>query len=191
MSTRYATPATLTGGLVVGLLIGLRVKAGAADDIVWGSVGEWVGGAGTALAVWVAVAELVGSRRAEERAREDLQRSNAMAVTLTGLKVNDAASRSVALAVIENGGSLPIFDAQVDLGLSLRGAVKANQRLGTIGTGGAREVAVSLARKARIDDLEWDLRFRDSYGTLWRSRNGVLELFTPGDGEMDGAERTN
>lgn len=184
MRTDYSSLATLVVGVAMGVLIGLRIGVGVAGDIVWGSLGEWVGGLGTALAVWVAAAALIGSRRAEARAQESLQRSNAMAVTVSDLTMGTIGARPAVLAIVENGGSLPIFDAQVDIGVSLDGGPKGNMRLGTIGTGGSKQVTVPIVRKARLEDLQWEVRFRDSHGALWRSRNGRLEPHAPNGGHM-------
>ncbi len=174
MRRLLTSAAIFVTGMAVGTLGLMRYQAGWPTRIVWGDVGTWVGGLGTAIAVAVAALQITASRRAEERAEERLRRALAMAVTITGLEAHAAPSGTVLRAMVENGGSLPVFEAQVHLTFPDDQTQKV--RIGTLGVSGTKSFELPVSKWLRPEDVQWELRFRDSHGSVWRSIAGAVEL---------------
>lgn len=181
MPSRLILFALVVCSAAVGGMVGFWIGPGLCehfdwDVIAWGDVGTWVGGLATAIAVGVAALELSASRRAEVAAEAKLQRAHAMSVSITEIRLVKGGSGDVIRAVVENGGGLPVFDTQVDLLHS--GQLLINARVGVLGIGGKRAIEMRPPRMVDVDDVSWEMRFRDSYGTIWRSSAGSVEHWT-------------
>lgn len=179
MRPKQLTAAAFASGALVGWSVAAFVSTGPDLTPDWGDVGGWVGGMATATAVGVAAAQLMSQRRSEARAQSDLHRSLAMSVTVADLAVVDEPPGRLLSAIVENGGTLPVFEAQVDLYAD--NDVK-NVRIGTIGVGARKAIKAPVARWIDTTEVTWKLRFRDSFGSVWESDHGTVARLEGGRG---------
>ena len=171
----------IVGAFVFGVVVGLIVRwvprqvSSCYVGVEWGSAAEWVGGVATAGAVAVAAFEIVAAGRRSRKTDVALRRSMAMAVVVSSLSRVDRGSGAFIVVRVDNCGTLPVFECQVDVILARRQPI--NARVGTIAGGGWREIEANLLgyRDDAADvETKWELRFRDAHGTVWRSRDGSI-----------------
>jgi hypothetical protein len=163
---------TAIGAAIVNAQLG-HVSLESLYLINWGSVGEWVGGVGTAAAVIFAVTEARAQRLAEGRRAAESRQSAALAITA---RLEDAVLQAGGTSFsihVSNGSGTPIFgvEAQLSLGGDPIGVVS----VGTVGAS-RTESAPGFIRRKSLDtsEVRIALRFRDIWGANWVSNGGIV-----------------
>ena len=167
--------ATFAGGVLVGQHWLGSVRYGSAD---WGTVGDWVGGLGSAAAALAAVWQMGHLIAREKSTEEQLRTSAAMAVTVSGPSRWEGLGDATWRFDVRNASTFPVYCAELSIWL---GSTEVGRHvIGSLGAGQIVSLDTEVSsRRDVVRTLKAELKFRDARGVWWFSGPDGARMVDP------------